>query len=138
MRPRSLALWLVSLAAPAGAQICPPSFDPSATTMLERHAQHDADGVVAGRVVSVSGGELVLEPYDREADLAHFAFERERVFTSSRVVDAALVDAGSDVEVYYQKAPDAPPRTVGVEILTPDRARRVEARVNGWPPPTLR
>jgi hypothetical protein len=80
----------------------------------------------SGRIASVSGDELVLDPYARSAGDARLSMSSDvQVMRGGERLGREALREGADVRVFYEERSGDAPKVVGVELLSDDEADRL-------------
>ena len=102
-------------------------------SQAEQQVARTASEAQAGKIVEVRGDSIVLDPYQEAAGNATIVVPSNvQVFRGGQTVGRDQLQPGQDVNVYLQRQGDQP-HALGITILTPDQATKLQAAVRNQP-----
>jgi hypothetical protein len=99
----------------------------------EKQVARTATEAQAGKILEVRPDSIVLDPYQEAAGNAEIAVPGNvQVFRADQTVGRDQLQPGQDVNVYFDRQ-NGKPRALGIKILAPDEASKVQAAVRSQP-----
>ena len=99
----------------------------------EQKVAREATEAQAGKLVEIRGDSIVLDPYQESAGNAEIAVPKfVPVFRGGQTVGRDQLQPGQDVNVYFDRQ-GGKPRALGIKILAPDEANKLQAAVRYQP-----
>jgi hypothetical protein len=99
----------------------------------EKQVARSASEAQAGKIVEVRPDSIVLDPYQEAAGNAEIAVPTFiKVFRGDQTVGRDQLQPGQDVNVYFDRQ-NGKPRALGIKILSPDEANKLQTAVRYQP-----
>jgi hypothetical protein len=99
----------------------------------EKDVARSASEAQAGKIVEVRPDSIILDPYQEAAGNAEIAVPTFiKVFRGDQTVGRNQLQPGQDVNVYFDRQ-NGKPRALGIKILSPDEANKLQAAVRYQP-----
>jgi hypothetical protein len=99
----------------------------------EKEVARNAPEAQAGKIVEVRPDSIVLDPYQEAAGNAVITVPTfVKVFRGDQTVGRNQLQPGQDVNVYYDRD-NGKPRALGIKILAPDEATKLQTAVRYQP-----
>ncbi len=99
--------------------------EPKAQARPEEFAE--ADAMQAGQISRVTEDELILKPFEEDAQPAELSLSDEvKVVRNGVEVGKEALSEGEDVRVFYDLKGDEKPEVIGVEILSAEEAEELK------------
>jgi hypothetical protein len=102
-------------------------------SQAEQQVARAASEAQAGKLVAIRGDALVLDPYQEAAGNAEITLANDvKVFRGDQTVNRSELQPGQDVNVYFDRQ-GGKPRALGITILSPDQANKLQAALRNQP-----
>jgi hypothetical protein len=99
----------------------------------EKQVARAATEAQAGKLVSIQGDKIVLDPYQEAAGNAELTLANDvKVFRGDQTVNRSELQPGQDVNIYFDRQ-GGKPRAIGITILSPDQANKLQAALRNQP-----
>jgi hypothetical protein len=102
-------------------------------SQAEQQVARQATEAQAGKLVSIQGDTIVLDPYQEAAGNAELTLANDvKIFRGNQTVNRSDLQPGQDVNVYFDRQ-GGKPRAIGITILSPDQAQKLQAALRNQP-----
>jgi hypothetical protein len=102
-------------------------------SQAEQQVARAASEAQAGKLVAIRGDMIVLDPYQEAAGNAEITLASDvKVFRGQQTVNRNELQPGQDVNVYFDRQ-GGKPRALGITILSPDQAQKLQAALRNQP-----